>query len=252
VVSTGQVDGAREFFAACNAILERVQASQIDAIRQSATAIAEAASHDGLLFTLGTGHSYCLAMEAFARAGGLVPVQQVVCSNLSMVDGSGRSGRTERLEGYAACILADYDMRPGDVMLVVSNSGRNAVPIEAAMIARERGLKVIVLTNLAHSRSVPSRHSSGMRLCDVADIVLDNCGVPGDAVVAFPQMPQKVAATSTVAGAMIVESVVAEAVSVLLARDVTPPIRISANVDDPLRAVVSQRSAALARSIKHV
>jgi uncharacterized phosphosugar-binding protein len=250
-VDSKAIDGVGMFFATCNGILERLQQGQIEAIREAAAVVADAVSSDGLLFTLGTGHSYCLAMEAFARAGGLIPVQQVVCSNLSMVDGSARSGRTEQLEGYAACILSDYDLRPGDAMLVISNSGRNAVPIEAAMIARERGLKVIAITNLTYSRVTPSRHNSGRRLCDVADIVLDNCGMPGDAVISFPQLPQKVAATSTITGAMIVEGLVAEAVAILLARGITPPILISANVDDPLREAVAKQAAALARPLKH-
>jgi len=251
MVAKSHIDGAQAFFDECNLILERIQRTQLAAIRQAASAVADAVSNDGLLFTLGTGHSYSLAMEAFARAGGLLPVQQIVCSNLSMVDGSARSGRTERLEGYAACILDDYDMRAGDVMLVVSNSGRNAVPIEAAMIARDRGLTVIALTNLTHSRAVASRHSSQQRLCDVADIVLDNCGMPGDAVVSFPQLAQRVAATSTVAGAMLVQSLVAEAVSILIARGITPPILVSANVDSPLREKVKQEVTNLSRPLKH-
>ena len=101
----------------------------------------------------------------------------------------------ERLEGYARIILDNCGIRPGDVLLIVSNSGRNAVPVEMALLARERGITAVALTSLAHSGSVPSRHSSGKRLFEVADIVIDNCGVVGDAALQVDGMSTNIGPT---------------------------------------------------------
>jgi uncharacterized phosphosugar-binding protein len=245
------MSGAEAFFAATGAMFRRLQETQMESIRAAGRLVAESISKGGLIFTLGTGHSYYLAAEAFARAGGLWPVQVIACTNLSMLDGSARSSRTERLEGYAACILPDYEMRQGDVLIAISNSGRNAVPIEASLYARERGLKVVAATNVAHSMSVPSRHSSGNRLLDVADIVLDNCGVPGDAAVALPGMDVRVGSTSTIMGAVLIQAVMVEAVSQLQAMGLEPPVLISGNVDTPDRERRYKSLTEYGRTLKH-
>lgn len=243
--------GIHAFFQQSNEIMRRLQETQEGPLTEAAELIANSIAGGGLLFALGTGHSYYLAGEAFARAGGLWPVQMIACSNLSMVDGSARSSRTERLEGYAACILADYDMRAGDVLLAISNSGRNAVPLEACLYARERGLKTIALTNVAHSQAESSRHSSGKRLAEVADIVLDNCGVHGDSAVSLPGLPYAVGPTSTVTGALLVNAMITQVVANLIDRGIEPPILVSANVDVPNRQALYQRYAAFNRPLKH-
>lgn len=245
------MSGAESFFAASAAIMQRLQQTQLPALRQAAAVITDSIAGGGLLYTFGTGHSYYLAAEPFARAGGLWPVQVVACSNLSMLDGSARSGRTERLEGYAACLLADYDLRPGDVMLVISNSGRNAAPIEAALYARERGLRVIALTNCTHSLAEPPRHPSGQRLLDVADVVLDNCGVHGDASVELEGLDLKVGPTSTIMGATLIHALMTEVVANLLARGIEPPVLISGNVEVPDRERRYARLATYGRALRH-
>jgi uncharacterized phosphosugar-binding protein len=135
-------------------------------------------------------------------------------------------------------------------MIVISNSGINPVPIEMAMLAKEAGLIVVAITSRAHSQSVNSRHSSGKRLYEVADIVIDNRGVPGDAAIPLPSVNFKSGATSTVAGTAIVQAIVVQAAALLAERGITPPVFISANLpagDAHNRELVSRYRSHLAR-----
>jgi uncharacterized phosphosugar-binding protein len=115
---------------------------------------------------------------------------------------------------------------------VISNSGINAVPVEVALLSKEAGLTVIALTSMAHSRTVASRHSSGRKLYEVADIVIDTHGFPGDAAVALPGGKLRSGATSTVVGAAIIEAITVQAAALLDARGVAPPVLVSANVPE--------------------
>jgi uncharacterized phosphosugar-binding protein len=126
-------------------------------------------------------------------------------------------------------LLQHYPIAAGDVLIVASNSGRNAVPVELALLGRERGLKVVVITNLAHTNAWPSRHSSGKRLADVGDVVIDNCGVRGDAALEFPGMPSAIGPISSITGTFIVNAVVVRGIESALSRGVAPEIYISSN-----------------------
>jgi uncharacterized phosphosugar-binding protein len=135
----------------------------------------------------------------------------------------------ERREGYAAGLMKHYPVEAGDVLIVGSNSGRNAVPIELAMLGRERGLKVVVIVNLAHCRAWPSRHPSGKRLADVGDVVIDNCGISGDACLDMPGMPSLVGPTSSITGMFIINALIVQGIENALARGRAPEIYISSN-----------------------
>ena len=137
-------------------------------------------------------------------------------------------------------------MRPGDVVLVISNSGRNASPIEVAMEAREAGLKVIVLTSLDMSKATTSRHPSGKKLYELADLVLDNGGVPGDAAIDAAGFAYKVGPTSTMSGALILNLLSMEIIENLIAMGVTPPTYVSQNADGG-----AEHNEALAQKYRH-
>jgi uncharacterized phosphosugar-binding protein len=142
------------------------------------------------------------------------------------------TSQMERLSGYAQVLAGAQPMKPGDVIIVISTSGRNAVPIEMAMAARDRGLKVIALASLAYSRSQPSRHPSGKRLADVADLILDNGSPPGDALLELPGLPEKIGPSSGAVGAAILHAVIVQAVANLLERGIEPPVFLSGNLPD--------------------
>ncbi len=114
--------------------------------------------------------------------------------------------------------------------MVISNSGINAVPVEVALEGKARGLTIVALTSENHSLVVESRHPSGRRLLDVADIVLDTCGQPGDAVVSYDGLPGRVAPTSLLAGCYLVNSLVCRVVERYLSAGLVPPVSMSANL----------------------
>jgi uncharacterized phosphosugar-binding protein len=125
--------------------------------------------------------------------------------------------------------LEKYPVTGGDVLIVASNSGRNAVPVELALAGRERGLKVVVITSLQQTRAWPSRHSSGRRLAEAGDLVIDNCAVNGDACLELPGMPGAIGPTSSITGAFIVNAIIVRGIELALARGVVPEIYISSN-----------------------
>lgn len=172
-----------------------------------------------------------LAEEVFYRAGSLVAINAMLDNGVSVHFGGTKSSRMERLEGYADIIIGQYDVRPGEAIIILSNSGRNAVPIEMAMAAKTKGLKVIAITSLAFSRSVPSRHSSGKRLFEVADIVIDNKVPPGDAVMEVGKLSQKMGPVSTIINAAILHTIIMQACQTMLEKGFLPPIWMSANLE---------------------
>jgi uncharacterized phosphosugar-binding protein len=223
-------DLAKKYMAALRRLMEKTVHSQMDAILQAGKLIADAIAQDGTLHLFGTGHSHMFVEELYARAGGLTSVNAILEPSLMLHVDPARSTELERQEGVAAKILAEHKMRAGDVLIVASNSGRNPVPIEAAFFGRERGLVIIALTSLTHSQAVAPRHASGQRLFEIADIVLDNGGEPGDAILEVEGLPTKACPTSTVIGAAILNAVVAATIEELLGRGITPPVLISSNV----------------------
>jgi uncharacterized phosphosugar-binding protein len=165
--------GYQRFFQGINDIFTQISTTQGENIELAARLIAEAILHDGVLHVFGTGHSNIIAEEVFGRANTLAPINQVWIYLAGTVN-TVRSFFMERVEGIGELIFEHIRTKPQDVVLVISNSGRNAVPIDFARSAKEHGNKVIVETSVAFSLSQPSRHSSGKRLLDYADVVLDN------------------------------------------------------------------------------
>jgi uncharacterized phosphosugar-binding protein len=207
-------------------LLHRVASDSGESIRLAAQAVADALAQDKDFLLFGSGHSALVAREAAGRAGGLIQAQ--IIDDIAEGDG-------ERLEGMAALILGRYELRAGSVIVVISNSGINAVPIEVALLSKDAGLTVIVMTALAHSKSVASRHSSGKKLYEVADIVIDTQGVPGDAAIDLPGTANgvqglKSGAVSTVVGAAIVQAITVQVAALLAERGIDPPIIVSSNV----------------------
>jgi len=211
-------------------LIAAIMRSQAASLERAAQAVFASLAKDGVLHVFGSGHSHALVEEAYHRAGGLVPVNAIQEAFLTPLTPPGVSGQLERVSGLAKIILDGHDLQPGEVLMVISNSGINAVPVEIALEGKARGLTVIALTSLNHSRAVPARHSSGKRLFEMADIVLDNCGETGDAAVQYDGFQGRVAPTSLLAGAYIINALVCRVVELFLAKGLAPPIYLSANV----------------------
>lgn len=203
-------------------LIKNLETSQAEGIKKAAALVGDTIIAKGLVYTFGSGHSQLLAQEIFARAGGMYPILQIIDPFF---------GRAERLEGIGELLLLGLPLNPGETIFVISNSGRNPEPIEIAMKAKERGLRVIVVTSLAHSKIVTSRHSSGKKLYEFGDVVLDT-GIPvGDACMSFKGIEVKAGAASTTVGAALMNAVMVEAIQYILDKGETPPILMSANLD---------------------
>lgn len=211
--------------------LRQVEQTQRPAIEQAAEWMCEAIAAGGMVYVFGPSHAGLVAQEMFYRAGGLVPVSPILPPGLTCdVRPITLTSELERLSGFAERFMQAVPLQPGDTVLVHSVSGRNAVAVEAAVCARERGARVVALTNLTYSRSVSPRGGAA-RLFEVADLVIDNCGIEGDAVIPVPGQPIRCAPTSTVIGCAIANALVAETVQRLQQRGIEPPVFLSANLD---------------------
>jgi uncharacterized phosphosugar-binding protein len=169
---------ADTYYERAGALLARARESSAPVIARLAPQIGRSIALGGVVHTFGSGHSEIVSREIIGRAGGLVCVTGIV-------DPTG--GFIENLPGYGEILAARYDrqyqLNAGETVIVISNSGKNASPVDVALYARAKGLTIAALTCMAMSKITPSQHPSGKRLFEVADHVLDNCGVPGDAVV---------------------------------------------------------------------
>ncbi len=212
------------------ATMDEVREKQATDILKAAEMIAASLAQGGILHVFGTSHSQLLAQEIFYRAGCLAPTNAIIEPALGLRKASENCYWYERQEAYGKVVFDSYGMETGDVILVISTSGRNEVPVEVALQAKKQGLKVIALLSLPYSTSVQARHSSGKKLSDIADVILDNRATLGDAAIELRGIPYKVGPTSGVIGAAILQSLVVQVVETLAGRRVEPPIWVSINL----------------------
>jgi len=211
--------------------LERIKGEQSANIKQAGQLVAEALSANGVIHTFGTGHAHLIADEAFYRAGGIAAINPILDERLIFLKGALESTRAERENGLAAKLIAREDVRPEDAAIIISNSGRNAAPVEMALEMKVRHVKVIAITNLEQSQASTARHYSGKRLYELADVTIDNCVPSGDALLTLSGSESRIGPASTVAGAAIINSIILEAVSELRLRGELVPVLPSANVE---------------------
>lgn len=214
---------------AVQAILEQVSQNELDALDRAAAAMVEAIKADGMIYLFGTGHSHMLSEEGHYRAGGLAPVCPILATSLMLHESATLSSAYERLAGLAPLVLSRYAPTDRDVIVIFSNSGVNAVPVEMALAAREQGMTVIGVTSLQYSRQAPLS-PLGKRLFEVVDIVIDNHIQPGDAIVEIGETGLSTGPASTMVGAFILNSLLTEVVWRLDADGVMPPVYISSNM----------------------
>jgi uncharacterized phosphosugar-binding protein len=209
--------------------VNRIVASQENLIKKAAQQLADCIINDHIIHTFGTGHSHMIGLELFVRAGGLANVNALLDTMVLTSEGSRRSAEIERIPGLAKIILDQHHISKNDIMIIISNSGRNAMPVEMAMIAREKGIKSIAITSLEQSKKYPSRHPSGRKLFELADLVLDNCVPSGDGLLEIGG--NLTGAASTLSGVFLINLVATEAMKIAHAAGTKLPIYHSQNID---------------------
>ena len=218
-----------EYLETIRALLDELSGDAVQ-IKEAAGWCADTVAAGGLIHVFGSGHSHMAAEEAFHRAGGLVPVNAVLVEWLMVHQGGRRASLMERQPGLGELIVGTEPVEAGDVFFVVSNSGRNPVPVEVAQAAKALGAKVIAIVSRKHSEAVTARGGGGVKLGDVADLALDNHAPLGDAAVAVGA-DLRVGGVSNVMSLVIIQTIVVETVKMLVERGIQPPVFKSANVD---------------------
>ncbi|MDH6462359.1 putative phosphosugar-binding protein [Micromonospora sp. A200] len=223
---------AEAYLAVVTETIGRVAASQREAVGRAADLIAEALRADGVVHAFGTGHSEALAMEIAGRAGGLVPTNRIALRDLVLLGGEPASILGPHLERDPAVAHRLYELapvRPSDIFVLASNSGVNGAMVEFASLVVERGHRLVAITSTQHSGRMASRHPSGRKLADLADVVLDNGAPYGDAALPLPD-GGAVGAVSSITAALLAQQIVAETVARLIAAGERPPVYLSANM----------------------
>lgn len=193
-------------------------------IARAGELIATSLAAGGVLHTFGSGHSQLVAKDIVGRAGSFIPVNEIIDRTEDMA---------EQIEGYGTRLLEYYDnqyqLLPGEVVVIVSNSGVNPLPIEIALGAKKRGLHAIAITNVAQSRALPSRHSSGQRLFEAASLALSTHAPAGEATVAVPGVTGKVGTIATAVGTALINAIVVAAAHTAAERGAPVPVYVSEN-----------------------
>ncbi len=231
-------DAAARYLIAAAEIIQKVASTQAAAIEQAAQICSNSIVQDGMVFCWGGGHSRMSVEEMFPRIGsypGFYPMVELALTfstNFVGADGLAQSFFLERQEKYAEAVLSNYEFGPHDSMICFSSTGINGLVIEMALEAKQRGLPVIAVTSLDHARSTISRHSSGKKLYEVADVTIDNCTPAGDAVVALQGLKYKVSPTSTIGAVAVVNALKARTAELMLSRGVEPIVLTSPHFAD--------------------
>ena len=227
---------ADQFFDAAIALLQRVRDEEAESIEAAGTLLADTVATGGRLFAFGAGHSSLAAQDLVYRAGSLALMNLLAVPGAVGVDvmPATLGSALERVDGLASAVLDSSPLRDGDALVIISLSGRNALPVEMAMHARTLGIKVIGVTSVAYASETKSRHSSGTYLKDHCDIVLDSKIAIGDAELTLDTIPAPFASASTVVTAALLQAVMATAAASLAARGIEPPLLRSGNVDGGL------------------
>ena len=229
----GESKLAGQFFDAAIGLLQRVRDEEAGAVEAAGTLIADTVADGGRLFAFGAGHSSLAAQDLVYRAGGLALMNLLAVPGAVGVDvmPATLGSALERVDGLAGAVLDSSPARSGDVLVIVSLSGRNALPVEMAMHARGLGLKVIGVTSVAYASETRSRHTSGTYLKDHCDVVLDSKIAIGDAEITLETVPAPFAPASTVVTSALLQAVMATAAGTLADRGIEPPLLRSGNVD---------------------
>ena len=218
-------------------VVDVLEGKEMDNIRKASEVCAETIAQNGVVHVFGSGHSVGFGMELAGRPGSLVPVHTIVTSDfvlhgkVSLEEFKDPDNIFERRADIADRLYDLYDIRPQDSFIIISNSGINGVVIDFAIKAKQEGHKVIVVTSWQHTSAEASRHPSGKKLYEMGDVVIDNCGPQGDALIETGKI-EKICSISSITGAFIAQSITTETCRLLSERGVELPLLLSEDSEE--------------------
>lgn len=227
---------AVKYLDSIESILEKIHSTQLEKIKEAAKIMADSIVQGGVIHVFGSGHSVIPALDIFPRYGSYLGFHPLLDPRLMWFNVTGSGGAQEllwleRQEGYINVFLKSYEFKSNDTMLIFSHGGLNAAPVEMSLAAKDAGLPVLAVTSMKNQQEASPSHSSGKKLSDIADINIDNCVPPEDALVDLDGQREPVSAGSTVAFVTIAQAMVAETAKVLVERGVSLNIFVSPNVE---------------------
>lgn len=212
------------YFETMQQVVEKVKTTQGENIKKAAEILAKTTENGGIIYGFGTGHSHLVVDDAFWRAA--TPANYCALLEQSAT-GSFEITKSYYIENTydIGKMIVDYHrITPNDCMIIISNSGNNIAPVDAAIRAKEKGIPVIAITAVEYSNFLKTKHRDGVKLKDVADVVLDNCSLIGDAAVSIDNFPMKVGSTSTIPNVFLQNAILAEMVNILVKKGFTPDV----------------------------
>lgn len=223
-----------EYYEKVKSYLDSIIETETDAIMKAAEMFADHIREDKIVYVYGPGgHSNLGSQELFFRAGGLMHISAILDEGTLLSGGALRSMAIERTPGYGKIVIRDYGLTTGDLLLIVNAYGINAATIDAALEAKQLGIKTIGVSSKTHAlltpEEHPARHPSKANLHDVVDLAIDSKVDVGDAVITIEDLEQKVGAISTFVNAFILNSISMEATAKLVEQGIQPPIWKSGN-----------------------
>lgn len=225
----------QRYFEVMQEVVENVLNTQEANIMKAAGILTDTTKNNGIIHLFGSGHSSLIAEDVFWRAATLANVQAIFESAVAGINEVTKTSKIEKLEGIGRVILEYNRVQPPDAMICISNSGNNAATLDVALGAKERGVPVIAITNVTYADELTTHHSSCKKLKDVADVVIDNCSLYGDAAIEIPGFSQKVGATSTIPGAFIVSALLVQTCENLVELGIQPDVYYNGHLayEDP-------------------
>ena len=227
------------FNEALKKLVQTLEDQEMGNIKEASKLCYESMKNDGVVHIFGSGHSVGFGMECTGRPGSLVPFHMIETSDFvtkglySLAEFKDPDNIFERRPNIADKLYDLYDIRPQDVFIIISNSGINGLVIDLALTAKAKGHKIIIITSMQHTLAEPSRHPSKKKLYELGDVVIDNCGPRGDALLETGNI-EKICSVSSITGIYIAQSLTVEISRMFKESGIELPLLYSHEVENHL------------------
>lgn len=218
------MDAWMKYFDVLQEVIDKLRETQGESIKKAAELLAKTTEQGGLIYGFGVGHSYNVVGDAFWRAATPANYAAIIEQSGTGATEITKSHEIENTYDIGRYLIDYHRITPNDCMIIISNSGNNIVPVDAAIRAKEKNIPVIAITAVEYSSYLKTKHRDGVKLKDLADIVLDNCSLIGDAAVEIENFDMKVGSTSTIPNVFLQNAILTQMVEILVKKGLNPDV----------------------------